>query len=180
APLGGGERAEIEAELLRELGEREDLSALEVDASVAVAQHAARAQEASGVFLGFVATLELELVRLRLDQALVADADGHEEALPFRHGERGVRDHAEQPEFGWQQLSRAAPAAFEEQLDRKPVSDQAPHVGIDHRCIQAITPERPANEEAATSPQDRAHREEVEVVARRDGVHRESLAIDAV
>src|SRR5690606_40532132 len=84
--------------------------------------------------------------------------------LLLGHREGGVDDHVEQAELGGQEFARAAAPALQEQLDGESVTDEASDVGVDDGGVEAVTLEAPADEEGASSSEDRPHRHEVQVV----------------
>ncbi len=165
-------------DVAQHVGERQRLAELHAEAPVAADERVERLHEAPHALLLLLAAGELAHERLLLDEALVADADRAEAGRARRHAERGVDHEREEPQLGRQELARARAAAFEEELEGRAVLDQPAHVGVDHRAVEAVAGELAADEEGAGAPQDRAYRQEVEVVARRDDRHRQLVAVE--
>src|SRR5690606_19152878 len=175
APRGGGElvgavaiEAVLEARLLHELVEAEHLAELHVEAAVARAEDRGGLEEPADVLLLLLLAGELAHVGLLLDDALVADADGHEAHLLAAEHEHGVDQHGEQAEFGREELARARAPALEEEPDAVALDEELAHVRVDEGRVELLPLEAAADEEGAAAAEDGAGREEAQVLARRD------------
>src|SRR5690348_2160799 len=115
-----------------------------------MAQDLPRSQQPGRVFLDFFAAGELALVGPRLHDALVADAHGDEVGDALWHRQRALHDHAEDAELRRKELPGATARPFDEELERKPVADETPHVGVYDRGVEAVALERSPDEECAS------------------------------
>src|SRR5690606_12614201 len=112
----------------------------------------------------FLAAAQFMLVGSSFDHALVGDADGDEQYSLIGYRQRCVHDHAEQAEFGRQELAGAAAPSFQKDFYRSAVAEQTPHVGVDHRGVKLVALKCASNEECTPTAQDRTDGHEVQVV----------------
>ncbi|MEZ4249014.1 MAG: hypothetical protein R3B99_12320 [Polyangiales bacterium] len=163
---------------LQDVVEAQHLAELHVEPAVLRPEHLRGLQQSADVLLLLLAAAELVHVAALFDDALVADAHRHEEDLLAPELQRGVDHHRQQAELRREQLARARASALDEELEREALDDQPAHVGVDEHGVELLALERPADEERAAPPEDRAEREEREVVARGDERRRERLPVE--
>ena len=168
APLRRRDGVCGDSDLGLQLVERQHLAELHVGAAVFLAQHLAYLEQRRGVFRALLPAGELARVHALFHHPLVADAHRHERDGAPREAERGLDHHVEQAELGREELASPRSPPFEEELQRVAVAEQAADVGVDDGGIEPVALEAAANEEGAGAAEERAYREEREVVARGD------------
>ena len=111
---------------------------------------------------------------------LVAEVHGHEQQRPRMLAHEALDGHAEEAALRRERPAAAAAAALDEVRDREALGEHRVQVFAEHRGVQRLALEAPAQEEGAAAPQERAHERKIEVGACRDVRRREPLRVDEV
>src|SRR5262249_36511181 len=150
---------------IEDVGERNRLAEVDVDLAEALPQHPPGAKESADALLLLRTPGELADVSGALDEALVAEVDGHEHHRAHGIGEEAAHGHQQHASLWLQQTPGAAAAALDEVLDRVPPAHDRGQVFHEDDRIQLVAGEATANEEGTALAQETADHRQIEVDA---------------
>eukprot|EP01136_Pigoraptor_vietnamica_P012207 Opistho-1_new@51879 len=139
-----------------------------VDATEAARQHRPRAHESAGGLLRLGDTEQFRGVEVRLDDPVIADADGEDAHVgngAFHHGLRDLREHSEARAEG---LARPRARPLHEKFDRvrRALDVEADVLGKDGAVEDVVVETAPDEERAAVSEKSRDGSHAKEILAR--------------
>ena len=165
---------------IEELVDRQRRAEIDVHAPVLAPEVARDPHERAERLALLRLPLELGDQRAALEQLFVAEIHRHQQQRPRMLAHEALDGHAEQAALRRERAPAAAAAALDEVRDRKALGQHRVQVLAEHRGVQRLALEAPAQEERAAAPQQRAHDRKIQVGAGRDVRWREPLRMDEI
>src|SRR5262249_23841127 len=143
-------------------------SVADVGGPEALRQNAARAQQRPEGLALLLLARDLALVDLLLGNPAIVDRHRHEIEVATDALLEGADDGRQHPELRLHHLAGAGAAALDEELLRVPFPDQEREILPEHHLVELVVLERAPDEVRAGAAEQRTHRPEAQVDARRD------------